>query len=484
MDTAPVGAVGAPNLNTGLNVNNVVQQLVAVESRPLQQLHAAESRLQASISSYGQLNGLTARLENTANRLDSPDLWSQLNAFSSSPSALEVMMGDSKATSGQYLIDVQALARSQSLASEYFEEPDSQVGGGSVEISVGAWGSGFSVFNAQVTHANIAISVGARLTDVRDLINGSRQGVTAAIVTDSNGSRLTLTGAESGMSKQIRVRVSDLTEGSRLQALSFAPDLGEAAMRQTQAASNARLSINGLAIESESNTLEGVLDGISLHLRGTTSSPVTVSVAANPTGPKRAIRELVSAYNGLNRFLNDQTSYDPAAQRAGSLEGDRLALELRDELQGLFNGTGGHSSAYDRLAEIGLVAGSDGAVEIDDGRLEQVLANDLAEVSKLFRSDLSGGDGGQAGALGFAPKLGQFASQALGADGMISSHTQRLGAEIRSLQTEQERVNSQIDQYRARLLAQYTALDTNTAQAIALGGSVLEPMPGEGAGAV
>lgn len=477
MDTAPVSPISAAALNNTLNVNHVTQQLVQIDSRPLQQLQAAETRLQASISSFGQLNGLAARLESTANRLTSPDLWSQLNAFSSSPSALDVTMGDSKATSGQYLIDVEALARSQSLASDYFDEPDSKVGGGSVEISVGAWGSGFSTFNAQVTHANIAISVGARLTDVRDLINGSRQGVTAAIVTDSNGSRLTLSGAESGMSKQIRVRVSALTEGSRLQALSFAPDIGEAAMRQTQAASNARVSINGLAIESESNTLEGVLDGISLHLRSTTSSAVTVSVAASQAGPKRAIREFVSAYNGLNRFLNDQTSYDASAQRAGSLEGDSLALELREELQGLFNGAGGDSDAYERLAEIGLVPGQDGMVEIDDGRLEQALA-DLPDLSRLFNASTAEGGAG----LGFGQLFAQFTSQALGLEGAISSHTQRLGAEIKSLQSEQERVNSQIDQYRARLLSQYTALDVNTAQAIASGGSVLQSPEGEGAG--
>ena len=73
-------------VGSGLDLNSIVTQLVAVESQPLTQLQAAASSLQTHISDYGQVSSLMSTLQTASTALASLTLWSQQSATSSNSS--------------------------------------------------------------------------------------------------------------------------------------------------------------------------------------------------------------------------------------------------------------------------------------------------------------------------------------------------------------------------------------------------------------
>lgn len=452
MAIPPLSAAG---VGSGLDVQGIVQKLVAIESRPIQQLKAAETKLQSSISTFGQLKSLMSGVQTAAQKLTDPSLWKGTTATSSNENAISVNSTEGSTAAGQYVVNVNTMARSQNLASEHFTGGSgAEVGGGKLKIELGTWNNG----DAPKSSVEIDIAAGSTLAQVRDQINAAGAGVTAAIVNDAGGSRLTISSTDSGLSNQMRITTSDLEAGSQLDKLSFDGSGGAGQMSQTQSASNAEATINGLAVTSESNTFEGVLDGLNLQVHQTTTNPATITVGPNTESPKKAIEEFVAAYNKLNSFLTEQTAYNPDTKKAGSLQGDSAAIGLRNSMRTLLMGTGGSSDVFSGLRDIGISAQKDGTIKLDETKLKDTLGN-LPELGKLFNS----ADGG-VGAAGFGQKFNQFTSNALGFDGVISSRTERLSATIKSNQDAQARMGLRMEKYEARLLAQYTALDVNMGQ--------------------
>jgi len=62
-------ALSSPGIGSGLDVNAIVNQLVALERRPIQQLQAQASGLQTRISAYARVRADLAGLQDAASRL-------------------------------------------------------------------------------------------------------------------------------------------------------------------------------------------------------------------------------------------------------------------------------------------------------------------------------------------------------------------------------------------------------------------------------
>ena len=62
----PITSLG---IGSGVDLNSLVTQLVAVERQPLRGLQSAASRLQTQVSSYGKLQSLFGALQDASNKL-------------------------------------------------------------------------------------------------------------------------------------------------------------------------------------------------------------------------------------------------------------------------------------------------------------------------------------------------------------------------------------------------------------------------------
>ncbi len=473
-------ALSSPGIGSGLDVNSIVSQLVALEKRPLTQLQTAATFLQTQVSAYGRVQSLVSALRDAAQTLARPGLWTQTTAGSSNPGAFTATASPNAAP-GSYEVQITQLARAHSLASAAFAAATDTVGAGRLTIEWGQWTDPPSgdppsagTFAARADKQPLVLDFddpATTLEAVRDRINAAKAGVSASIVRDANGARLTVRSTSTGVENALRITATDLDDAplaAGLAAFSYPPANPATGMQQTQAAANALATINGLAVESSGNRFADVIDNVSFTAAALTTTPATLTVSNDTAAQRKAVQDFVSAFNALNSYLVEQTKYDETNKIGGTLQGDSTVLTLRGQLRNLLRETGGSGLNFFNLLSRSGDAPRDGTLTLDTGKLDAALA-DPQTLGRLFAGD---GDS----VAGLATRFKQVGDRMLGTDGVLSSRQEGLNARLKRNQAEQDRVNDRVERTRERLLKQYQALDVRLGQLTALSTYVSQQM--------
>jgi flagellar hook-associated protein 2 len=459
ISTTTTGTISSPGIGSGLDVNSIVTQLMAIESQPLTALQTKATTIQSTVSEYGKIQSDVSTLNDLAQKLADKSTWAQTVSNSSSTAVTATTNG---ATAGTYTVQVNTLASVQTIASAP-AAPTGTVGSGTLHIELGTWTTppgGTPSFAASGTPAvDISVAATDTLANVRDKINSAGAGVTAQIMTDASGSRLLISSSATGAANGFRTSVTDgdgnNSDASGLSALAYDPSAGVAQMTQSQTAANATATVNGIAVSSASNTLTNIVDGLTLHLSATTTSPATVNVVTDTATLTKTLTDFAAAYTAVYKLIAGDTKYDPTSKKGGILQGDSAAVGLQNQLRALAGGLSGASSAFSHLSDIGLQIQSDGSMTADPTKVANALAN-LPEVTKLF-TNVNAADPTQDG---FGKRFRDATDAMLGIDGSISSRTTGLNNALKRNQDDQDSLNVRLAATQKRLLAQYTALDT------------------------
>src|SRR5690606_37709057 len=259
-------SISSLGVGSGLDLATLVDQLVAAERAPAQsRISLKQTRAQTKLSAFGSLRSAIANLETSLEKIKS--VKAGMKATSASPDAVSVTAGDAP-VAGVYNVVVRQLASAQSLASDRFDDVDAPLGEGTLTLTVGD----------TVTEITLAEGTNS-LAAVRDAINASDAGVNAVIVRDGDGYRLLLTSAESGAANVMTLKV-DGTIDTRL-----ASDQ----MTETVAGKDAVFVVNGLELTSPTNTIENVIDGLTLTLKQAGEDPVAIRVEQHREGVRKAL---------------------------------------------------------------------------------------------------------------------------------------------------------------------------------------------------
>jgi flagellar hook-associated protein 2 len=447
-----MATISSPGIGSGLDVNSIITQLMAIEKQPLTKLQTAASTIQTQISEVGKLKSSLSTFRDLATKIVSTDFWKQSKG-SASTAEVGITTGVN-ATPGDYSVEVTSLAATQSIATGFFASSSAALSAGTLHIELGRYGTGQTTFTPKtgVTALDVAVDTGDTLASTRDKINAAGAGVTASILTDANGARLLLRSNASGEENAFRTSVTP--GGGALAALAFDPSSGVNAGAQTQAAANAAATINGLAVSSASNTLADVMDGVTLTLKAQTAAPVTVSVTNDTDAMKETLQKFASAYSDLAKLIATDTRYDATTKKAGPLQADSAVIGLQNRLRGLIGASSTVSSAFPRLSDAGFELQRDGTLTVNDTRLNNALAN-LGQLKLAFSNSTPG----DASLDGFARKLRTAADDLLGIDGALTNRTDGLNQKLDRNKDSQDRLQTRLAQTQKRLEAQYTALD-------------------------
>lgn len=454
-------AISSTGVGSGLDVNSIVSQLVAIEKQPLQPLQTKASTFQSQLSLYGSIKSQVSALGDAAAALATAQGWSAAKATSSNTAAVTVTAG-STAAATSLGVEVTQLARAQTTASRNVAV-DAAIGNpaetGSLTIELGNWQTGTFVGSG----SSVAVSINGEDTysGIASKINAANAGVTATVLRSGTQERLVFRSSTTGEAAGFQIAAAGFAGLDSLSLTSLTNPPGSAAgMELGQTGLDAKAKLNGVAIQSASNTLTDVVPGVTLKLSQVTAAPVDVTVAQDLEVIQKNVQAFADAYSALSKTLADATRY-VSGGKSGILQGDATTVGLQSVLRSVL-GSSSVGSTFTRLSEVGLELQTDGSLKLNTGKLSTAM-KDMSNLQKLFVTD-----NGNATTNGFGLKVRDFARGLVTFDGKVSNKSSALQGAISRNSKEQERINERAARVETQLRRQYTALDSQMAKMNAL----------------
>ncbi len=344
----------------GIDVSSVVDSLMQVEEQPETQMKSEQATIDSQISALTNINTELSTLQNSVQALEDPigGVLSQLTASSSDSEVVSASAG-STATAGTHTVTVTNLATTSSSYSGYISS--GSLAGAQIEIEFG---------NSSDPTSSNAINIpttDTTLQEAADYINQGSYGVTASVVSDSVGSRLVLTSQTSGAAGNLTVNSS---------ASNFT----------TSAGVDAQLTVDGVPVDSGSNTVTSAIPGVTLTLGAAdANTPVTISVQPDTAQATNAIENFVDAYNAVIGSINSQYTLDSNGNE-GVLAGDSMVETLQGQLLDMVSTAVSNNGQYSNLQSLGIEMQNDGTLQLDSSTLSEALNSSYSAVQNFFQS--------------------------------------------------------------------------------------------------
>lgn len=394
--------ISSIGVGSGLDVNNLLEQLVAAERGPTEnRLNVREARIQAEVSAIGTLKSSADAFQTSLRSLKLASNFGAVEAQSSNEDILTAT-ASSSAEEASYSLNVNALAQEHSLATIAFDDLDQVVGSGTLTFSFGTteydpgtdFETGDDIYTSFTRDESRAVGTvvldasNNTVSGVRDAINEADIGITATLVDDGTGFRLLLS-SEAGIDNSLEVTVDeggDPASNTDIEGLSrLAFNSSATNLEQTQSASSAELSINGLRVTRDSNTIADLIPGVSLELQSADIGN-TVQLNVNKTAGDIAenIQAFVSTYNELVTTIQGFTRFDASTGQGGILQGDATSREFINLLRQEITSITRDSGPFSTLSSIGIQLTRTGTLELDDQVLGAAINDDFEAVGRLF----------------------------------------------------------------------------------------------------
>ena len=422
-------AMGASS--EGIDVNAAVSAAVTAAEAPEKSWETQESIIESQASALQSIQSDAESLDSDMQSLNS--LIGPLSAsdVSSSNSNVVTASAAAGAAASQNVVVVNSLATTDTWSS-------STLASGTTALPSG---ESFTITTNSGSDTITAGSNGVNtLSDLASAINNAGLGVTANVITDSSGSRLSIVSGSSGSAANFTVSSSNPTDFNLTEAVQGA---------------NASLTVNGISISSASNTVTGAVPGVTLNLLSADpGTQVTLTVAPDTTQASTAINQFVTDYNTLVSALNSQFTYTTGAGQ-GVLAEDPTIRSLQTSLLGMVDYTytpASGSTSISNLSALGISVQKDGTLSVNSTQLENALENNYSDVQSFF----------QGSALnGFANSLDQqltnFTSPA---DGAFTVDLQSMNTEYSGLQSDITNFQTNvIDPLQIQLQSEYSSAE-------------------------
>ena len=429
-------------LASGVDTSSIVDQLMAVERQAQVPIANRQTKVTAEQAALKSIAAKLTAFQAAADALKkNGTAFAQSQAVTSSDPTKVVASKISGAGVGGHSVQVDRLAASAQA-------------GFAVDTSAGG--------TIQVGGAAFTFAAGATAASIADQVNGSSSSpVYAAVVKNAQGQeRLVFSARTTGESSRFTVTSSALTEDPL-----YASPAGSL---------NARYRVDGSSTvqESETNTLDDVVPGLRLTLKGVTASPVSVTVDApdiDRDAVTTKIKALVSAYNAVvttTRAALDEKSVPNPTTTAdlgkGTLFGDigldSMLSGMRTGLRQAISGLDG----IDSLADLGIdVPSATGGASSDDAKQGKLVVDDDKLAAAL--------DGDWTKVSAFLDKFagvvdGYVKAQTGSPGGLIDGRVSGDDTSLKQLSDQLSQLNDRLDSEQTRLQNQFTAMETALSQ--------------------
>jgi flagellar hook-associated protein 2 len=437
-------------VGSGFDTQAIVKSLVDAERAPKQaQINTQSQKATTQLSSIGKIQAALDAFRGALTNMGTDNSFSGLTG-TSSDEKVATMTANQGASNGSFSLIVNQLAKPSKLSTTSFAGGQSTVVNSTTSaktLTISQSGKNF----------DLSVPAGATLQQVRDSINSqfSTAGLSANILTDSNGSRLILTSTKGGVG-------SDLTMSGN-----SGIDTGYTVVDPPQ---NAKYTIDNIPAESKTNNITDAVSGVSIKLLSlsptvTANDPnpnpprtaMTISVSTSATALKSGVKGFVDTYNALLKAMNAETKVtkDAAGNSiAATLTGDSTMRTLQSAIRNEFNALSGNGTLKS-LAQFGVTTDQDtGALSIDSKQWDKAVATNAADINSIFS--------GKTGLL--ARLTAATDGYAKASTGILATRTTSLADSLKDLTKQQTDLDDRLTTMQDSLTRKYTAMDTLVAQ--------------------
>lgn len=424
---------------SGIDTKALAQNLADAEISPRKDIiNAKITKTEAKISGYGYLKTALNDLKMAFAKLDDASDFASITPANTQPNAIGVV-ANSSAQAGSYSLEVSQLARSQRTASNAFAARNAPLNGGQ------SFNLNLAINGATATPISVTTDTPAGVVSA---INSANLGVTAQLLQTGDATTpytIVLTG-KSGAANSFSMTAA----GGQI---TFANNL--------QTAADATFKVNGLSITRSSNQVSDLIDGVTLNLFATTTTPARIDLNRETSAIKDSLKGLVTAYNDLEVTLKELgNSKSTIKDGGGSLVNDSILQRIRTQVHDfLINDSSTPGSTIKAARHAGLGFDRDGKLTLDESKLDSALQDHFDEVVQAFTANTNNKsmysyDAGIAGDA--VVKLDQM----LRFTGVISTQASSASKQIDVYKVELSKLDDRMAQILDQYIRQFSAMDS------------------------
>ncbi|HMD96024.1 MAG TPA: flagellar filament capping protein FliD [Terriglobia bacterium] len=423
-------------LGTGINVQTTVATIIQADEAPEQPMLNEQTFLQSQSSAISNISSLLTTLQTSVQALQDPQGQLTSQVANSSNTAVLTATTTGGATLENHTITVGTLASTSSVYTTSLTNGNTTFSGGQIQLQVGS-NSPVTIPVDSTTHNDNT------LNSLASYINKNSQtlGVTANVITDAGGARLSIVSNTTGQPGNITV-VSNTTGLNFNNATTGLPN--------AIAGVNASLSVDGVPVSSASNTVTGAIPGVTLNLVGTSSTAVTLGIAPDTTQATSAVNNFVSAYNAVVQAINTQFSYTAGASSQPPLFADSGLQQVQQTLNTDINTALTGNNGITNLESIGVSLQDDGTLQVNSATLSSALTNNFSAVQNLFQQTT--------GQKGFAVQLNSDLTN------LTNTISGPLAIDLQGVNSSLTAVANEINDFQANITTQQQQLTTQFSQ--------------------
>lgn len=458
-----MGDLKLPGVGSGFPIQQFVDVTVKAERAPKEKMLARQANeIKVQLSSFGSLKGVLSEFQDSLKKLGEEEAF-QKRSTSFNNSGFVSAKADKTAVAGSYQIEVTQLATAHKLGSSTIakEKADEKLGSGTFNFTLGK-GDDAQSFGVAIDKDK------SSLTEIAAAINNAEdnKGVRATVVNSNDPetgeavSQLVFFSDKTGTDSEITVKAT--SSGGNEGDVTL-EDL-VAVTTTVQKAQDAKITIDGATVTSQSNEIKDAIQGVTLDLKKITDAKdsdktdaktsTTLTIGYDKTTVEKNLTEFVASFNKVMGTINQLTSYDPKTERAGALNGDGTTRSLASQLRRMLSEPiEGAVAPIKTLTDLGITSKQDGTIELDEDILKKQVDENFERIGLLFTSE-----------KGVSNKLDELLESLVGKTGTLTERDKSLNDRMAKLDKEAVAFEMYIEKFTERTFRQFTKMDISVAQ--------------------
>jgi flagellar hook-associated protein 2 len=439
-----VSTLGA---GSGIDVKGLAQSLVDAEKTPKKErIDEKIAKTEAKITGFGAVKFALSELKTAFAKINDASDFNSIQPSNTQPNAFGITASNT-AEAGSYSIEVLQTALAQRTSSSTFAERSTSLNNGA------AFDLKLTVGNATATTIEVTNPTPAGMVSA---INGAKLGVTAQLINTGNGFNVVVTG-KTGAAQNF-----SLTSDNRAGSTPVVPVAGVSFATPLQTATDASFKVNGLTVTRSSNTVNDVIDGVTLDLFANTTGAARLDLNRDTAGIKDNIKGLVTAYNDFEetlKILGDRSS--EVEDFGGALAGESLLQSVRNQVRALVTNTSNTPGTNIRAArDVGLSLDRFGKLNLDEAKLDAALQNNFNQVSTMFTAGTSNKSIYSPAPAGLAGEAINSIEKMLLSTGLIDTQTKSAAAQIVKHKEELKILDERMEKLMNRYMSQFSVMES------------------------